>query len=412
LTLNQKKQANNSLLKSITKNSMKNSILSPMKSWLTLLSLLLCVELTWAQSAPGSILVNTGTSLATSNSTQIAFTGNLTINSEAADLSKTILTLAGANQDLRMTRGGSLLVLGGIVIGPTGGGTAGNKNLFGGTWEIAGTLIFNDGVVVPQTASNGKLVHSISPGTTSSITVNNPDSYFNGTFFSKGTGTRFFPIGNGSGYFPAQLSGVTQGDLEVGMVVRNSNAGLTHGSEILSTFPSQYWELIDPGNSLADAFVSVSTLGAGNYIDPNIGTVLFTGATINSGGTSLDGSISGDFLTAGKPITTNNRIFTLAQISNEQAKVKIRNVITPFLDNANDYLEIENINLFPDNKVILLDRWGVQVKEWAGYTNVGANPDATYDLSKIATGNYIVILEYKDGSSIKKLSQMVTIINQ
>jgi hypothetical protein len=387
-------------------------ILSPMKSWLTLFSLLLCIELTWAQSAPGSILVNTGTSLATSNSTQIAFTGNLTVNSDAADLSKTILTLAGANQDLRMTRGSSLVVLGGIVIGPTGGGTAGNKNLFGGSWEIAGTLIFNDGIVVPQTGSNGKLVHSISPGTTSSITVNNPDSYFNGTFFSKGTGTRFFPIGNGSGYFPAQLSGVTQGDLEVGMAVRNSDAGLTHGSEILSTFLNQYWELIDPGNSFAEAFVSVSTLGAGNYIDPNIGTVLFAGATTNSAGTSLDGSISSDFITAGKPITTNDRIFTLAQVSNEQLVVKIRNVITPLGSKANDYLFIENIDYFPDNKVILLDRWGVQLREWTGYINADENPGPMHDLSKVATGNYIVILEYKDGSSIKKLSQMVTIINQ
>lgn len=349
--------------------------------------------------------------MATSNGTQIALTGDLTVNSDEADLSKVTLNLSGSDQDLLISRGSSLLVLGGLVVGPTGGGTTGNKNLKGGTYEIAGTIVFNDGIVVPQTISNGKLVHTISPGTTSSVTVNNPDSYFNGTFYSKGTGTRFFPIGN-AGYFPAQLSSVSQGDLEIGMMVRNANSNLTHGSEILSVFGDQYWELIDPSATLVGPIVSLSTLGAGSYLDPNIGTVLFSGPGVGLPGVSLAGAIDGDFFVGGKNITTADRIFTLAQVSNELIDVKIHNVITPLQDNANDFLQIQNISLFPDNKVILLDRWGTQVKEWTGFTNVTGTPDPSYDLSKLATGNYIVLLEYKDGSTIKKLSQMVTIINQ
>lgn len=392
--------------------STKTPILSPMKSWLASISFYLGIGSAIAQSAPGSIIVSTGTPITTSASTQIAFTGDLTVNSDGADLSKATLILAGSDQDLRMTRGNSLLVLGGIIVGPAGGGTGGNKNLFNGTWEIAGTLVFNDGVVVPQTGSNGKVVHSITPGTTSSITINNPDSYFNGTFYSKGSGTRFFPIGNGTGYFPSILSNVSQDDLEIGMMVRNTNSALTHGTEILSIFTDQYWEILDPSNSLAGPVVSVSTLGAGSYLNPNIGTIMFSGAGTAQPGASLEGSINGDFFVGGKGITTGNRIFTLAQVSNEQIKVKIHNVITPFRDNANDYIQIENISLFPDNKVILLDRWGTQVKEWTGFTNVIGQADPSYDLSKIATGNYIVLLEYKDGSTIKKLSQMVTIVNQ
>jgi hypothetical protein len=388
-------------------------ILSPMKSWLASISFCLGMGVAIAQSAPGSIIVSTGTPIATSSSAQIAFTGDLTVNSDGADLSKATLILAGSDQDLHMTRGSSLLVLGGIIVGPTGGGTGGTKAFYNGAWEIAGTMVFNDGIVVPQ-GVDGKLVHTIPVGTTSSIIVNNPDSYVNGTFYSRGTGTRFFPIGNGNvdGYFPSILSNVSQGDLEIGMTVRNTNSGLTHGTEILSIFTDQYWEILDASNSLDGPVVSVSTLGAGSYINPNIGTVMFSGAATGQPGTSLEGSINGDFFVGGKGVTTSNRIFTLAQVSNELINVKIHNVITPFVDNANDYLQIENISLFPDNKVILLDRWGTQVKEWTGFTNVTGTPDAAYDLSKITTGNYIVLLEYKDGSTIKKLSQMVTIINQ
>ena len=390
---------------------MKTLTLSPMKSWLTVFSLTMCIGLASAQSAPGSILIGDDIPLATSSSTQIAFTGNLTVNSSAADLSKATLLLAGTNQDLRMTRSSSILTLGGIIIGTDGGVTNGRKDFFAGTWEIANTLIFNDGVVIPQGA-NTKLVHTIAAGTTSSITMNNPNSYVNGAFYSKGTGTRFFPIGNGAGYFSAQLSSVDQGDLEIGMIVRNANANLALGTGIEELFTDQYWELIDPSNSLAGPLVSLSVLGADGFIVPNVGTVVYAGSGTNAAGISLDGAIVGDFLLSSKSITTNERIFTMAKVSNELVNVKIRNVITPFLDNANDYLEIENISLFPDNKVTLLDRWGVQVKEWSGYTNAGTSPDPSHDLSKIATGNYIVLLEYKDGSSVKKLSQMVTILNQ
>jgi gliding motility-associated-like protein len=394
--------------------SLKTPILSPMKSWLALLSFSLGTGVAIAQSAPGSIIVSTGTPIATSNSTQIAFTGGLTVNSDNADLSKATLILAGANQDLRMTRGGSLLVLGGLIVGPSGGGTGGTKNLFNGTWEIAGTLIFNDGVVVPQTGSNGKLVHSIAAGTAADVVVNNPDSYFNGTFYSRGTGIRVFPIGNGSGYFPSMLTSVSQDDVEIGMRVINQNVNLTHGSEILNVFEDQYWEIVN-AQALAGPKVILSTLGAGFYLDPNIGTIILGGAGVGQPGVPLGGFRDGDYLVGDKAITTNERFFTMAKVGPESnlLKVKIRNVVTPFVDGVNDHLFIKNIEIYPDNKVTMLDRWGTLVREWTGFINADANTaNSTYDLSKIATGNYIVILEYTDGSTRKQESQMVTIINQ
>jgi len=378
--------------------------------WIGFMSLMMGFS-SFSQST--SIVVGTGTDMATTGSTQISFDGHFVNNSDKADFSKATFILTGAGQDLTNGRMGTSVTLGGLVVGVNGSASGGTKNIRGGVWEIAGSLVFNDGLVVPQTSSNGKIVHTLSSALPGDITVNNLASYVNGIFYSKGTGTRLFPIGNNSGYFPAQLSGGgSQGDLEIGMQVFNSNAALTHGSEILDVFIGQYWELLDPSQSMAGPLVSLSSLGANSFIDPSIGTVVMGAPAKSSSAISLGGAPLGDFISGSTPIQTTDRVFTLGKISSEQVKVKIHNVITPFLDNANDFLEIENIHLFPNNKVTLLDRWGGKVKEWSGYTNVTGTPDASYDLSKMATGNYICVLEYSDGSARKKLSQMVTIINQ
>jgi gliding motility-associated-like protein len=370
------------------------------------------------ESTFGQIVINSSGSdadinrISTTSSTIISFNNSITINSDFADFSKATFILTGTDQNLVNGRTGSPVALGGLLVGVNGETNNGTKNITGGTWEVTGSIIFEDGIVVPQSGSNGKIVHTIASGSPGDVSVNNPQSYVNGVFYSKGTGTRFFPIGNNVGYFPAQLSSVDQGDLEVGMQVVNQDAGLTHGSEILDIFGEQFWEILDPSQTLDGPLVSLSSLGAGAFIDQTIGTVIVAGTSTGSAGVSLGGSASGDLIVGGKAIQTADRIFTLGKISSELVRVRIHNVVTPFADNANDYLQIENIEIFPENNVKLLDRWGVLVKEWNGYVNTGANPEPAYNLSDISTGNYICIVEYKDGNSVKSLSQMVTIINR
>lgn len=384
---------------------MKTRTLSPMKNLLAGLGLIV------APLLHGQMAMSSDAKIIGSAGTVMAFSNNLNVSSDAADFSNITVVLAGASQDLRMSRSNGVVTLGGLIVGDAAGGNGGTKNFYDGAWEINGDLEFNDGLVIPQTGSNGKLVHTLSNGLAGSILVNNPDSYVRGSFYSRGSGTRFFPIGNSSGYFPSQLGGVTQGGVEVGMSVVNTSAGFTTGTDIPDIFSGQHWVLEDASNSFTDAFISLSTLGAGSYIDPNTGTIV-VGGTSGASRVSLDGTLSGDFVSSGTKFSVAERIFTIGKVSRDQVSVRIRNVITPFRDNANDFLEIENIQLFPDNKVRILDRWGVQVKEWSGFTNFDGNENPDMDLSGLATGNYIVILEYKDTSSLKKLSQMVTLINQ
>ena len=375
-------------------------------------ALVLIVWLSYPVITAAQVVVGASTDLSTTANTQFALNSNLTINSNSADFSKITLFLTGGTQTLTNGNIASSVILGGLVIGQTGAATGGTKSISGGTWEVNGSIVFNDGLVVPQTNSSGKIIHTKPTGSAGDIVVNNPGSYVNGTFYSKGTGTRIFPIGNTNGYSPAQLFNVTQPDVEVGMRVVESNSGLTHGTELLDVFEDRYWELFDNPQTLVGPTIALSTLSSSGFIEPTVGTVVVGSSGTSNAATSLGGAASGDFIVSATGITLNDRVFTLAKVNSDQVAVKIRNVVTPFLDNANDYLEIENIGIFPENKVILLDRWGVKVREWSGYVNVTGSPDPAYDLSDIATGNYICIVEYMDGSSTRKLSQMVTIINR
>jgi CHU_C Type IX secretion signal domain len=185
---------------------------------------------------------------------------------------------------------------------------------------------------------------------------------------------------------------------------------------ILEIYTNQYWELFDASSTFAGSTVSVSTLlsATSDYINAG-GTVLIGANAINSSGReSLGGALADDFFASSEAITAADRIFTLARIGNSEVEVVIHNVITPQLDNANDYLQIDNIHLFDEVKVRLLDRWGVLVREWTNYQNVSNTvpADPSHDLSKVNTGNYICILEYKDGGVRRQLSQMITLINQ
>ena len=73
----------------------------------------------------------------------------------------------------------------------------------------------------------------------------------------------------------------------------------------------------------------------------------------------------------------------------------------------NDKLQIVNVDYVVGNKVTLLDRWGVVVKEWTNYRN-----DDNFDFSSLSPGNYICVMEYQltPSSPKAKLSQMVSIL--
>jgi gliding motility-associated-like protein len=86
----------------------------------------------------------------------------------------------------------------------------------------------------------------------------------------------------------------------------------------------------------------------------------------------------------------------------------LNEIITPNGDGTNDYFEITNITLFPDNTVQIYNRWGVVVYEAKGYDNGNnafrgvSNGRATIQTdAELPVGVYFYIVNYNDNGENK-----------
>ena len=76
-------------------------------------------------------------------------------------------------------------------------------------------------------------------------------------------------------------------------------------------------------------------------------------------------------------------------------------------DNVNDYFTIENIEDFPNNKLLIFNRWGNMVHFKEGYLN---DWDGVWEGKALPDGTYFYVLEYtNDAGEEKKLSGYVQI---
>ena len=80
------------------------------------------------------------------------------------------------------------------------------------------------------------------------------------------------------------------------------------------------------------------------------------------------------------------------------------NVITANNDGVNDFFIIDEAPIFPNNRLIILNRWGNQIYEMAGYNN-------SFDGLELVAGTYFFIFEYDTTSkSAQTKNGIITII--
>ncbi|MEZ5057679.1 MAG: gliding motility-associated C-terminal domain-containing protein [Saprospiraceae bacterium] len=88
-----------------------------------------------------------------------------------------------------------------------------------------------------------------------------------------------------------------------------------------------------------------------------------------------------------------------------ERKLIIYTAISPNEDGVNDYLYIENIEFFPDNTVIIFNRWGNKVYEKTGYTN-DLPWHGTFNNDALPDGTYYYIIEDGEGEVFKGYLQI------
>lgn len=86
--------------------------------------------------------------------------------------------------------------------------------------------------------------------------------------------------------------------------------------------------------------------------------------------------------------------------------LNITPVLTPNGDGVNDLMEIDGIEDFPNNKVLIFNRWGNLIWEKEGYRNdetaFGGEGNSSLASGKLTDGTYFIVIDRGDGSQPEK----------
>lgn len=105
--------------------------------------------------------------------------------------------------------------------------------------------------------------------------------------------------------------------------------------------------------------------------------------------------------------TVSNLPIALASIVSNNDPLTFFNSFTPDGDGVNDRWEIKNIDLFPDNNLVILNRWGSEILNVKGYNNANA-----WDGLGLNNGTYFYILKVKINGENKVYKGFITLVKK
>jgi gliding motility-associated-like protein len=108
-------------------------------------------------------------------------------------------------------------------------------------------------------------------------------------------------------------------------------------------------------------------------------------------------------LTTLKPV--NKLPLTMSFITPTNDPITIFNSFSPDGDGKNDKWEIKNIDLFPDNELTILNRWGSEIVKIKGYNNANA-----WDGAGLNNGTYFYLLKVTINNEAKVYKGFITLL--
>ena len=94
------------------------------------------------------------------------------------------------------------------------------------------------------------------------------------------------------------------------------------------------------------------------------------------------------------------RTFTILDVQ-PSCDLKIYNTITLNSNGLNDVWNIDNIDLYPNNKIAVFNRWGAKVFEVSGYNNTTKAWPTAADREFLPAGTYFYVIDLGDNKPIK-----------
>jgi gliding motility-associated-like protein len=340
--------------------------------------------------------------------TTIAISGSLSNQSINSDFSKAALILKGTTGTVNsaLTTSAPLDVYQLTV-------DAGNNYDVIGNWTINSDLTLTNGnLIIDGTSKTSKLVYTGS----NEISTGSNDSYVYGPMFIRSSATSHtFPIGDDKGYAPVRLDNLDTSvdtNVELGFDIAATVSGFTTTGSIKEISNARYWQFSVTGGTFPGSSISIGydTQTESFQDSPSI-LELSEDTKIQK---DLGGKVNNGFFSS--LIKTSGVAGYYALAKSDVVRISVHKLITPDDDGKNDVLYIDGIDAYPENRVTILDRWGVPFKKWdksfVNYT-LPANssqPLDGIDYRSLAVGNYIVIVEYTELGKKKNIQQMISVL--
>lgn len=282
--------------------------------------------------------------------------------------------------------------------------------------DVYGSIDFYDGIMHTRATTGTLIFHE------NALSINPSDySYVDGFIHKKGGHPFVYPIGHDNYFRPMRTFGSNASENWFAAIYHheNSNTYFPHESKELGIqriSTTEYWELMD--YELADnVYITLS-------LDERTTESLFMNPlnepTIVAWNKELAQweDIGGQIDSDGTEISTIFKVniysaYTLAtkEEIEEEEEFEIFNAVNPHDTNGNEYFRIVGLEKYPDNKVMIYNRWGVEVFETTGYDTNGnvfrglSDGRTTIQRNKeLPEGTYFYVIERTNEETGKRLT--------
>lgn len=283
--------------------------------------------------------------------------------------------------------------------------------------DVYGSIDFYDGIMHTRTTSGTLTFHE------EALSLNPSDySFVDGLVHKKGKLPFVYPIGHDNYFRPMRTFGSNAPENWLAAIYHheNSNTYFPHeakelGIEMIST--TEYWELMDY-EVVDNVYITLSL--DDRTTDPifrnpeNEPTIVAwnremeqwidIGGLINSDASEITSIFKVDIYSA----------YTLAtkeEIIEEEDDFEIFNAVNPSDTNGNEYFRITGLDKYPNNKVSIYNRWGVEVFNTRAYDTNGnvfkglSDGRVTIQRNKeLPEGTYFYVIERIDEQTGKRLT--------
>ena len=278
--------------------------------------------------------------------------------------------------------------------------SGGTKKIIISDIVIGSSIHFDRGIV--EAAGKSRIIFNQD----AQIMGGSDTSHIHGAAFHRGSGNKLFPIGNGLTYLPVGLPDVADAEAFIGVQpFEFENIALTKSGHLSSISEKRYWYIDVSSGTLPGSRVVLPLRDESWIDDPgNLVVVQSTSPTeefISIGRTVADAERGNGRVISGEKVSMP---FVALATGASEMRLNVYNAVSANGDHLNDFVRIENIEIFPENKFTVFNRWGDKVFQIENYDNlqrVFKGRSNVNGESELVSGNYFYVLDIPGEESLR-----------